>query len=188
MTSVIVTPVSITAQADQRAELVIQTGHTAWVESVAFSPDGKTLASGSVDKTIKLWSLETGRRIKSLEGHTDSVISVAFSPDGKTLASGSDDRTINLWHVETGQQMSSLDGHIEGISSAAFSPDGKTLASGSWNKTIKVWSVETGRLRIYARTDRLGRNFLYWDPSRTTCGIETKDGQIEMKIESDQVL
>ena len=73
------------------------TGHTDYVTSVAFSPDGQTLASGSWDHTIKLWNLTTGQEVRTLTGHTDIVRSVAFSPDGQTLASGSDDHTIKIW-------------------------------------------------------------------------------------------
>ena len=79
-------------------------GHTQAVYSVAFSPDGKTLASGSRDQTIKLWDVQTGKERATLKGHTDPVPSVAYSPDGKTLASGSEDKTIKLWHVATGVQ------------------------------------------------------------------------------------
>ena len=71
---------------------------------MAYSPDGKTLASGSGDKTIKLWDVATGKEQATLKGHTDWVTSVAFSPDGKTLASGSEDKTIKLWDVATGKQ------------------------------------------------------------------------------------
>jgi WD40 repeat protein len=75
------------------------TGHTDWVNSVAFSPDGRLLASGSSDRTIKLWDVATGREVRTLSGHTDIVTSVAFSPDGRLLASGSDDKTIKLWDI-----------------------------------------------------------------------------------------
>jgi len=74
-------------------------GHTSWVWSVAFSPDGKLLASGSWDETIKLWEVATGREVRTLEGHTGWINSVAFSPDGKLLASGSNDGTIKLWDI-----------------------------------------------------------------------------------------
>ncbi|WP_414590263.1 WD40 repeat domain-containing protein, partial [Scytonema sp. PCC 10023] len=71
--------------------------------SVAFSPDGKTVASASEDKTIKLWNISTGQQISTFTGHTDKVFSVAFSPDGKTVASASEDNTIKLWNISTGK-------------------------------------------------------------------------------------
>ncbi|MBN3923943.1 MAG: WD40 repeat domain-containing protein, partial [Nostoc sp. NMS4] len=85
-------------------------GHDGIVRSVSFSADGKTLASGSDDKTIKLWNLETGKEIRTLKGHNSDVNSVSFSPDGKTLASGSDDSTIKLWNLETGKEIRTLKG------------------------------------------------------------------------------
>jgi WD40 repeat protein len=121
------------------------TGHTRGVTSVAFSPDGKLLASGSYGTTIKLWDVATGREIRTLQGHTDSVCSVAFSPDGKILASGSWDNTIKLWDVATGTLLRTLSGHTWDVLSVAFSPDGKILASGSTDTTIKLWDVATGR-------------------------------------------
>ncbi|MBD2535023.1 trypsin-like peptidase domain-containing protein [Nostoc flagelliforme FACHB-838] len=115
------------------------------VVSVAFSPDGKTLASGSLDGTIKIWNVRTGQEITTLQGHSSSVRSVAFSPDGKTLASGDWRRTIKIWNVGTGQEITKLQGHSDYVESVAFSPDGITLASGSKDGTIKIWNVRTGQ-------------------------------------------
>ncbi|OYE04064.1 WD40 repeat domain-containing protein [Nostoc sp. 'Peltigera membranacea cyanobiont' 232] len=120
-------------------------GHDGFVRSVSFSADGKTLASGSDDNTIKLWNLETGKEIRTLKGHNSSVSSVSFSPDGKTLASGSYDKTIKLWNLETGKEIRTLKGHNSFVFSVSFSADGKTLASGSYDKTIKLWNLETGK-------------------------------------------
>jgi WD40 repeat protein/energy-coupling factor transporter ATP-binding protein EcfA2 len=126
-------------------QLYENTGHNKSVTSVSFSPDGKTLATGSGDNTIKLWNVETGQEIRTLTGHNSNVNSVSFSPDGKTLATGSDDGTIKLWDVETGQEILTLTGHNSNVNSVSFSPDGKTLASGSEDTTIKLWNVETGK-------------------------------------------
>ncbi|MFM6437739.1 MAG: WD40 repeat domain-containing protein, partial [Microcystis panniformis] len=110
-------------------------GHDDFVQSVNFSPDGKTLVSGSRDNTIKLWNVKTGQEIRTLKGHDDFVQSVNFSPDGKTLVSGSWDKTIKLWDVETGklwngstgQEIRTLKGHDSFVYSVNFSPDGKTV-------------------------------------------------------------
>ncbi|BAY27998.1 WD-40 repeat-containing protein [Calothrix sp. NIES-2100] len=115
------------------------------VNSVTFSPDSKTLVSGSGDKTIKIWNLATGQEIRTLNGHSYSVRSVAISPDGKTLASSSWDKTIKIWSLATGQEIRTLNGHSHWVKSVAFSPDGKTLASGSDDKTIKIWNLATGQ-------------------------------------------
>ncbi|MDJ0539738.1 MAG: WD40 repeat domain-containing protein, partial [Microcystis sp. M53603_WE2] len=117
-------------------------GHDSAVTSVNFSPDGKTLVSGSDDKTIKLWNVETGQKLHTLKGHDGTVYSVNFSPDGKTLVSGSDDGTIILWDVETGKEIRTLKGHDGSVYSVNFSPDGKTLVSGSDDGTIILWDVE----------------------------------------------
>jgi uncharacterized protein with WD repeat/nitrous oxidase accessory protein NosD len=138
--------VSPTASVSIFLTSVSLTGHTDVVRSVAFSPDGQLLASGSADYTIKLWEVATGSLVRTLSGHTSWVISVAFSPDGRLLASGSDDYTIKLWEVATGSLVRTLSGHTSWVYSVAFSPDGRLLASGSNDKTIKLWDVATGSL------------------------------------------
>src|SRR3990167_5644798 len=106
-----------------RPELVPQTGHTSYVSGVAFSPDGRWLASGSDDNTIKLWEVATGREVRTLAGHTAGVSGVAFSPDGRWLASGSFDLTIKLWEVATGREVRTLRAHTSSVTTVAFSPD-----------------------------------------------------------------
>ena len=120
-------------------------GHQAAVRGVSFSPDGKTLASASSDKTIKLWSMTDGKELRTLFGHQDEVTSVSFSPDGKTVASASRDNTIKLWNVADGKELRTLSGHQDETISVSFSPDGKTVASASLDKTIKLWSVADGK-------------------------------------------
>jgi WD40 repeat protein/serine/threonine protein kinase len=121
--------------------------HTDPVRSVAFSPDGKTMASGSNDTTIILWDISSRQPIgPPLTGHTDTVRSVAFSPDGQILASGSFDGTIILWDTATGEPLGPpLTDHTGGVWSVAFSPGGQTLASASEDQTIILWDVTTGQ-------------------------------------------
>jgi WD40 repeat protein len=118
------------------------------VASVAFSPDGHILASGSEDKTVKFWDVASGRELRTLRGHSENVNSVAFAPDGLTLASGSTDHTVKLWDVASGRELRTLRGHSENVNSVAFSPDGLTLASGSTDHTVKLWDVASGRTRL----------------------------------------
>jgi WD40 repeat protein len=102
------------------------------VGTVAFSPDGQSLASGSGNKTVKIRNSTTGKELFSLKGHTGFISCVAFSPDGQRLASGSYDKTVKIWDSATGKELLSLKGHTEGVVTVAFSPDGQRLASGSF--------------------------------------------------------
>ena len=136
----------------RNGEVALLTGHTGWVLSVAFSPDGNTLASGSHDNTVRLWDARTGTLRHTLTGHTESVLSVAFSPDGNTLASGSHDNIVRLWDAVTGEHKRTLTGHTDKVTSVSFSPDGNKIASGGWDETVRLWDARTGTLiRTLAR-------------------------------------
>lgn len=134
--------------ADSR-QLLSYKGHTSWVHSVAFSPNGKTLASGSNDQTVRLWDVNTGQCLKTFRGHTGCVQAIAFSPDGQILASGSNDQTVRLWDIKTGQCLQVLTGHTNHLLSVIFSPDGETLISSGEDQTVRLWRIKTGEcLRI----------------------------------------
>ena len=120
-------------------------GHSKTVNSVAYSPDGTKIVSGSDDETIKIWDANKGEHLQTLRGHADYVNSVAYSPDGTKIISGSLDKTIKIWDANYGVCLQTLEGHSETVRSVAYSPDGTKIISGSLDKTIKIWDANTGQ-------------------------------------------
>ena len=120
------------------------TGHTQWINAVAFSPDGKEIASGSGDSTVRLWNVESRSELgEPLTGHTGTVYRVAFSPNGNLLASVGGDGAVRLWNARAGTKVGVLPGHAGDAYGVAFSPDGKMLASCGGDRTVRLWDVAT---------------------------------------------
>lgn len=131
-----------------------QGGHDLPVRSVAFSPDGQFFASGSTDRTIKIWNLERESLERTLTQSSDQIDSIAFSPDGQWLAGGSLDGTVRIWNWQSGQLLHTLSGHSNLVTSIAFSPDSQVLASGSGDKAIQLWDVQSGTSRRKILTEQ----------------------------------
>jgi WD40 repeat protein len=128
---------------------------------VAFSPDGKLVAAGGGEGTIKLWNGATGREWTSLTHGDDWVYSVAFSPDGKTLAVGTENDEVLLWDVVAAKFIGALQGHLETVRPVAFSPDGKTLASGGDDDLVKLWDMTQCRAGTFSQYEKSNPNVWY---------------------------
>jgi WD40 repeat protein/subtilase family serine protease len=163
-------------------------GHTHSVNSVAFSPDGSLIASGSWDDTIKLWRVSDGALVRTLTGHTDWVYSVAFSPDGSLIASGSRDATIKLWRVSDGALVATLRGHTWHVFSVAFSPDGSLIASGGSDLTIRLWRVSDGALVRTLRGHTGYVNSVAFSPDGRLLASGSEDRTIRLWRVSDGAL
>ena len=115
------------------------------ISSATFSPDGRLIVTGSLDKTIKLWEVDTGRLVRTFDTQGSYVHSATFSPDGQFVVAGLYDGTAKLWETSTGDSLHTLEGHENEVRSAVFNPDGRRVITGSKDGTVKLWDVSTGQ-------------------------------------------
>ena len=159
--------------------------HRSPVYSVAFSPDGKTLASGSEHGTVRSWEVGSGQLKTTLQGHKHGIYSISFSPDGTTLASGGS--KVRLWEIDSGQLKTTI-GYGSGAYWVTFSPDGKTLASGSWDGTIRLWEVSSGQLKTTLQGHKEGITSVSFAPDGTILASGSRDGTIRLwEVSSGQL-
>jgi WD40 repeat protein len=150
------------------------------VSSVAYSPDGRFVASGSADSSVKIWDLEKGRELWTLPDHDEAVKSVAYSPDGRRIVSGAADYAIKLWDVETGEQLRNLTGHSNVVNSVAYSPDGKFVVSGSTDRTVKLWDAENGRNLWTFSGHSLWVNAVCYSPDGRVIASASRDSTVKL--------
>lgn len=158
-------------------------GHKKTINRIAWSPDGRVVASPSQDRTIRLWDVETGELYRTLKGHSSPVRSVAWSPDGRTLASGSADQTIRLWDTSTGRLRQKFEQHSGTVYSVAWSSDGSTLASGSsylLGTPIRLWDADTGELRRTLTGHSEAVYSVTWSPDGSTLASGSRDHTIRL--------
>ncbi len=173
-------------------ELDLLIGHTRSVTTIAFSPDGKLLASGGRDETIRLWDTVTGEQKKQLIGHKWAISSLAFSPDGKTLTSAIGLHAekipaeigvaidIKLWNIDTGEATATFRGHTKDITSLAFSPDGKTLASSGKDSKVFLWNVATGKNTVLLTEHEREVIFVGFSPDGKTFATGSWDNTVKL--------
>jgi len=142
----------------------IYTGHSSIVLTVAWSPNGTQIASGSGDNTVQVWSSADGKLLFTYKGHTNRVHAVAWSSDGKRIASGSSDNTVQVWNAEGGSHITTYSGHTHGVNTIAWSSDGKRIASGSNDNTVQVWNAEDGSHITTYSSHNNAINAVTWSP------------------------
>jgi WD40 repeat protein/serine/threonine protein kinase len=156
-------------------------GHLGEITSVAFSPDGQRIVTGSSDGTAKIWDAATGKEVFTLQGHFQEIISATFSPDGQRIATGSRDQTAKIWEAASGKVLVTLQGHGDRVNSVVFSPDGRRVATGSSDGTAKVWEAASGNelLTLRAHTGG-GVGSVVFSPDGRRIATSSPDGTAEV--------
>jgi WD40 repeat protein len=164
-------------------------GHADGVTASAVTPDGRRVISASQDRTLKIWDLQSGYALATLEGHTDWVNACAVTPDGRRVVSASHDRTLKTWDLESGRQLATLEGHAFWVSGCAVTPDGRSVVSASQDGTLKVWDLESGRVLATLEGHATGMNGCAVTPDGRSVVSASQDGTLKVwDLESGRVL
>lgn len=157
-------------------------GHPWRVNSIAYSPDGETIATGGWDRdnTVRLWNAQTGQNIFTSRTQTKQGTFVIFSPDGTTYAAAAADNTVHLWNGKTGKHKITLTGHTKQVSCAAYSPDSKTIATGSYDGTIRLWDATTGNHKTTLTSDKASVTSIGYSPDGNTIVCGTGNGDVQL--------
>jgi eukaryotic-like serine/threonine-protein kinase len=157
-------------------------GHTAHVAAVAWSPNGKYIASGSLDQTVQVWAANPGDHFHPFiyRGHTAGVQTVAWSPASNRIASGSIDKTVQVWDALTGEHVAIYHGHTDSVMTVAWSPDGQSIASGGADGTVRLWQVATGKQTFVYRGHRASVNSLVWSPDSQKIASGSSDTTVQI--------
>lgn len=156
-------------------------GHDGWVGGVAFSPDGKVLATAGSDMTVKFWDTATGKKLATLEAHGDVVTAVAFSKDGKQFATASFDGTAKVWTATDRRLVHTLRSHRGAVLTVAFNPDGRHVATGGIDGTVRIWNLESGKEVTRGRPHRSWVNALAYRPDGRVLATVSSDEEIWLR-------
>lgn len=157
-------------------------GHTSRVTTVAWSPNGKYIASGSLDQTVQVWAANPNDHFRPsiYRGHTAGVQAVAWSPESNRVVSGSIDQTVQVWNARTEERLALYQGHNDIVMTISWSPDGQYIASGSADGTVRLWDVATGKQKYVYRGHSASVNSVVWSPDSQRIASGSSDKTIQI--------